>query len=105
MEFDDFVSAINDDDELQPDQLYFALPMSWLKRPLRAEDMASLAVKASAALMSGGAKRCGCCGRGVVKTTRIVDADDGGRRLILKRRAKGRLGRDFTTNLSAVPEE
>ncbi|KAE8655127.1 hypothetical protein F3Y22_tig00117034pilonHSYRG00838 [Hibiscus syriacus] len=51
MEFDDIVSAIEEDEELQPGQLYFALPLSWLNYPLHAEEMAALAVKASSALM------------------------------------------------------
>ncbi|XP_077233571.1 HTH-type transcriptional regulator [Tasmannia lanceolata] len=58
MEFDDFVSAINSEDELQLGQLYFALPISRLKYPLQAEEMAALAVKASIALReSGGCRR------------------------------------------------
>ncbi|KAL6963911.1 hypothetical protein U1Q18_034918, partial [Sarracenia purpurea var. burkii] len=63
MDFDDFLSAIDDDEELQPGHLYFALPLSWLARPLQAADMASLAVKASLALArtGGGEKYCGCC--------------------------------------------
>ncbi|KAF2283635.1 hypothetical protein GH714_012841 [Hevea brasiliensis] len=62
MEYDDVVSAINDDEELQLGQLYFALPLSLLKYPLQPEEMAALAVKASSALMksnTGGKKR-GC---------------------------------------------
>ncbi|XWS29342.1 hypothetical protein CRYUN_Cryun24cG0020900 [Craigia yunnanensis] len=58
MDFDNVASAIQEDEELQPGQLYFALPLSWLKHPLRAEEMAALAVKASSALIksSGGEK-------------------------------------------------
>ncbi|KAE8707073.1 hypothetical protein F3Y22_tig00110387pilonHSYRG00779 [Hibiscus syriacus] len=54
MDFDDVASAIEEEEELQPGQLYFALPLSWLKHPLQAEEMAALAVKASSALMKGG---------------------------------------------------
>ncbi|KAL0332248.1 UNVERIFIED_CONTAM: hypothetical protein Scaly_2126300 [Sesamum calycinum] len=50
MDFDDVVSAVSDDEELQPGQLYFALPLSRLKHRLQAEEMAALAVKASSAL-------------------------------------------------------
>lgn len=59
MEFDDVVSAISEDEELQPGQLYFLLPLSRLKYPLQPEEMASMAVKASAALMKSNDK-CGC---------------------------------------------
>ncbi|KAE8707714.1 STS14 protein-like [Hibiscus syriacus] len=51
MEFGDVVSAIEEEEELQPGQLYFALPLTWLKHPLQAQQMAALAVKASSALM------------------------------------------------------
>ncbi|KAF5817489.1 hypothetical protein HanRHA438_Chr02g0054961 [Helianthus annuus] len=49
------------EDELRPGQLYFQLPKSWLKRWLMAEDMASLAAKASKVLMvNSGKVRCAC---------------------------------------------
>ncbi|KAE8704819.1 hypothetical protein F3Y22_tig00110437pilonHSYRG00060 [Hibiscus syriacus] len=62
MDFDDVVSAIEEDEELQPGQLYFALPLSFLKHRLRAEEMAALAVKASSALMKSNnrGETCGC---------------------------------------------
>lgn len=68
MDFDSFISAINGDEDLLPGRLYFALPVSWLKSPLRGEKMASLAVKASLALKRKGGgghgdnKFCGSCG-------------------------------------------
>ncbi|KAJ0077632.1 hypothetical protein Patl1_36308 [Pistacia atlantica] len=69
MDFDSFISTINGDEDLQPGRLYFALPMSWLKSPLRGEKMASLVVKASLALKKrkggggrhGDRKYCGSC--------------------------------------------
>ncbi|CAA7035811.1 unnamed protein product [Microthlaspi erraticum] len=54
MDFDDAVSAISADEELQLGQIYFALPLSWLRQPIKAEEMAALAVKASSALMRSG---------------------------------------------------
>ncbi|XP_010446732.1 PREDICTED: uncharacterized protein LOC104729489 [Camelina sativa] len=60
MDFDDAVSAISADEELQLGQIYFALPLSWLRQPLKAEEMAALAVKASSALMRGGGGGGGC---------------------------------------------
>ncbi|CAN6196460.1 unnamed protein product [Urochloa humidicola] len=50
LDFDAPVRALAPRDALQPGQLYFALPVSMLERPLSAQDMAALAVKASAAL-------------------------------------------------------
>ncbi|KAM0929695.1 hypothetical protein ACQ4PT_001697 [Festuca glaucescens] len=44
------VAAVAPDEELQPGQLYFVLPASMRRRLLRAEEMAALAIRASAAL-------------------------------------------------------
>ncbi|XP_008236737.1 PREDICTED: uncharacterized protein LOC103335503 [Prunus mume] len=64
MDFGGFVRAVNGDEELQLGQLYFVLPLSWLSRPLRAEQMAALAVRASLALgNTRRRKRCFGCGR------------------------------------------
>ncbi|CAN6204885.1 unnamed protein product [Urochloa humidicola] len=56
MDFDAPVRALAARDALRPGQLYFALPASMLERPLSAQDMAALAVKASAALGTDGSK-------------------------------------------------
>ncbi|CAN8328175.1 unnamed protein product [Cochlearia groenlandica] len=64
MDFDDAVTAVSADEELQIGQIYFALPLSWLCMPLKPEEMAALAVKASSALMrSGGGGGGGSCRR------------------------------------------
>ncbi|KAK1559333.1 hypothetical protein Q3G72_013368 [Acer saccharum] len=63
MDFNSLVPRINGDEELRPGQLYFSLPMSLSERPLMAEEMASLAVKASLALKASNQIRCcGACG-------------------------------------------
>ncbi|KFK28332.1 hypothetical protein AALP_AA8G502300 [Arabis alpina] len=54
MDFDDVVSAVPGNEELRSGQLYFVLPLTWLNHPLRAEEMAALAVKASSALTKSG---------------------------------------------------
>ncbi|XP_004511991.1 uncharacterized protein [Cicer arietinum] len=60
MDFDDVVTAVDEHQVLQPGQLYFALPLSWLRQPLQPQEMAALAVKASSALMkSSAANKCG----------------------------------------------
>ncbi|KAJ8460672.1 hypothetical protein OPV22_033598 [Ensete ventricosum] len=111
MEFDDFVSPVNADDELQPGQLYFLLPVSMLRRPLHAEEMAALAVKASAALMDSGGYHCrgGPVGRLV-----FPDASAGGIRSAVAPAARrrrgpsskrqGGKGRDFKSELGGIPE-
>ncbi|KAK8565034.1 hypothetical protein V6N13_020161 [Hibiscus sabdariffa] len=51
MDFEHTISAIEEDQELRPSQLYFALPLPlplrWLNHPLQPQVMASLAVKAT----------------------------------------------------------
>lgn len=61
MDFDDVVTAVDEDQVLQPGQLYFALPLSRLRQRLQAQEMAALAVKANSALMkSASTDKCGC---------------------------------------------
>ncbi|KAL6209673.1 hypothetical protein ACLB2K_020613 [Fragaria x ananassa] len=63
MDLGDFITAVNGDEELQLGQLYFVLPLSWLNKPLRAEEMAALAVRASLALCNmRRSNRCCCKG-------------------------------------------
>ncbi|CAA7393841.1 unnamed protein product [Spirodela intermedia] len=110
MEFDDYVTAVGADEELRPGQLYFVLPRSMLKRRLQPEELAALAVKASSALVRGGAA--GFCerkasgeeyGRRVVPVGGFSVAGTGAR---TKRRPKnGRPGgRQFCSKLTAIPE-
>ncbi|CAN1190977.1 hypothetical protein LINPERPRIM_LOCUS39818 [Linum perenne] len=111
MEFDDVVSAVHEEDELQPGQLYFALPVSWLNHPLQPEEMAALAVKASSALMKHG-------GGFVVDGEKlgVSDAGKSGRRSGGGTAGDGRNrrrgdgggggdgGRKFAAKLSVIPE-
>ncbi|EHA8590200.1 hypothetical protein COCNU_scaffold016103G000050 [Cocos nucifera] len=118
MEFGGFVSAVGADEELQPGHLYFLLPLSMLRRPLHAEDMAALAVRASTALMSGASSSCRCHKGSMAPLVfpagghrAGVDAGGGGGGRVAMaegerrrpRRAGGR-GRNFTTKLSAIAE-
>ncbi|CAH8332733.1 unnamed protein product [Eruca vesicaria subsp. sativa] len=100
MDFDDAVSALSGNEELRPGQLYFVLPLTWLNHPLKAEEMAALAVKASSALTKSGGVGW-VSGGGVdqeyAKSKRIVEAKtnvSGG--------GKGK--RSFTRNLSTIAE-
>ncbi|KAJ4827580.1 hypothetical protein Tsubulata_004809 [Turnera subulata] len=119
MDFDDVVSAVSDDEDLLPGQLYFALPISRLKHPLQPEEMAALAVKASSALMkSGCGDKCGYCRRKSALPPVLVSVEKGsagksggragsggggaGGRGGRGRRGGG--GRKFTAMLSAIPE-
>lgn len=129
MYFDDFVSAMDGEEELRLGQLYFALPLNWLGQPLQAEDMAALAVKASVALGKscgggdGGGERCGFSTRKVdpfvfsdekrVGLRRKVGGSGGGG-LVEERRGRrdgggsggGRhKGRKFTAKLSVIEED
>nr|XP_043617912.1 uncharacterized protein LOC122589657 [Erigeron canadensis] len=112
MEFDVVVSSLNDNDELQLGQLYFALPLTRLRHPLTPEEMAALAVKASSALA-------GCRRKNVSFTTlekchtkssgRVADV--GGFERTSRRRSGGGAAsgsggrrRDFMAMLTAIPE-
>jgi hypothetical protein len=44
------VAPVRPEEALQPGQLYFVLPAAMRRRPLQAEEMAALAIRASAAL-------------------------------------------------------
>ena len=44
LDFDGIVTAVGEEDDLLPGQLYFALPLARLRTKLHAEDMAALAV-------------------------------------------------------------
>lgn len=105
MDFDNIVEPISDDDELVPGQLYFALPLTRLKRPIRREEMAALAVKASNALSKGGGDKCGCGGKSFTPVVekpgkRQVAEGDVGR----KRSRGGGRRRSGAGGLSAIPE-
>ena len=95
-------SADGPEEALQPGQLYFVLPAAMRRRPLQAEEMAALAIRASAALVgdhdgplvfpedaaaagggAGGARSGKACRR--------------------SRRGSSR-GRDFVTDLGAIAE-
>lgn len=48
--YDQMIPELEMNHQLQPNHIYFLLPVSWLRRPLSPSHMADLAVKASVAL-------------------------------------------------------
>ncbi|KAM7259902.1 hypothetical protein ACFE04_008706 [Oxalis oulophora] len=54
--YDDYIPALNVNEELIANQIYFILPKSKLQNKLSASDMAALAVKASVALQNASKK-------------------------------------------------
>lgn len=118
MGFNDVVTALDDDEVLRPGQLYFALPLTRLKRHLPAEELAALAVKASYALTKscagekGGFRRKRIVffsGEGNVKPSRRVAPDNGFGGVAVDRSSKGRRRgsgdrRKFTAVLGSIPE-
>ncbi|EXB56243.1 hypothetical protein L484_024780 [Morus notabilis] len=52
--YDELIPSLSFEEQLRPNQIYFLLPESKRQQPLSAVDMASLAVKASAALNTNG---------------------------------------------------
>lgn len=114
MEFDDFVAPVGGDDELQPGQLYFLLPLSMLRRRLSPDEMAALAVKASAALMGDCRCQGGAAPAGGLLFPDASEEKPGGpvavpeqqrrrRRGAAAKRGRGR-GRDFEPELSGIAE-
>ena len=77
----EFISTISKDEELQLGQLYFVLPSTCLNRPVQAEEMAALAVKASAALRrlrsgEGSGGLASCCGSKALETLEFAIKKD-----------------------------
>jgi hypothetical protein len=93
---------VGPEEALQPGQLYFVLPAAMRRRPLQAEEMAALAIRASAALAGDHdgplvfpeAAAAGGGGAG---------ARTGGKACRRSRRGSSR-GRDFVTDLGAIAE-
>ncbi|XVF45821.1 hypothetical protein PTKIN_Ptkin02bG0237500 [Pterospermum kingtungense] len=128
MDFDSTLCAIDEDEQLQPGELYFALPLSWLNSTITTEEMGALAIKASQALNLGGNingnyKFCGCGfdkkmdtlllpNKRVVRSRFMVTNggghSGGGGGFEVRRRtsgAGGRAGRRFTAKLTVILEE
>ncbi|XP_047090251.1 uncharacterized protein LOC124702176 [Lolium rigidum] len=88
------VAALALDEELQPGQLYFVLPAAMRRRPLQAEEMAALAIRASAALA-------GDHDGPLVFPDSVPGAVKGSRR---RSRRTASLGRDFVPDLGSIME-
>lgn len=119
LDFDDVVTAVDENQVLQPGQLYFALPLSRLRQRLQAHEMAALAVKASSALMkSSSTDKCGYRGKQILfsgeydsKRVSPVTSSDGGTvhrsrrgRTTTAAVADGAGGAKFMALLSSIPE-
>lgn len=106
MDFEDYVREVGEEDELRPGQIYFVLPRSMLLRRLHSEEMAALAVKASAALVKSGCTAAfgGHLGEGKELQRSVSSSSDeltAGRRG--SRKGSGS-GRNFASRLGAIPE-
>ncbi|KAG6502737.1 uncharacterized protein LOC121986478 [Zingiber officinale] len=96
MEIEASAPEVRAAEELRLGQLYFVLPRAMLRRPLQAEDLAAMAVKASESL----ARRCGK-GEEVAAPPALPAVETGGGK---RRRGRGRGRSRFVPDLSAVPE-
>ncbi|KAK4760861.1 hypothetical protein SAY87_005754 [Trapa incisa] len=119
MVFDGVVSSLAADEELHPGKLYFALPLCRLDRPLRAQEMAALAVRASSALKKCSGWR-GSRRRVVFPLDSLGDEEqkcredlvgrsgggvgEGDKDEIVGRRRRRRGEGRFTAELSTIPE-
>ncbi|KAJ8544892.1 hypothetical protein K7X08_017475 [Anisodus acutangulus] len=102
MDFGDVICAVNENEELQLGQLYFALPLSRLQHKLKAEEMTALAVKASSALNNGGGEKFIVFEKSGANFSKKV-VDDSGSKGRNNRGGSGRR-KKFTANLSAINE-
>ncbi|KAL6843542.1 hypothetical protein ACP4OV_026604 [Aristida adscensionis] len=91
------VAAVGAEEELRPGQLYFVLPAAMRRRPLQAEEMAALAVRASAALAGDHD------GPLVFPEEAAAGAAGAGKGCRRSRRGSSR-GRDFVPELGAIAE-
>ncbi|CAM0876131.1 unnamed protein product [Alopecurus aequalis] len=92
------VAAVAPDEELQPEQLYFVLPAAMRRRPLQAEEMAGLAIRASGALVGDHD------GPLVFPDSAPAAARCGGKGSRRRSRRTQSLGRDFVPDLGAIAE-
>ncbi|XP_078180111.1 uncharacterized protein LOC144574120 [Carex rostrata] len=104
MEIDQIVTATASNKELRLGQIYFVLPRSMLNRPLKAEEMAALVVRASGALAkasSGGKGRKGTVTPLVFEMEEESNKEE--KKRVGERKGSGK-GRKFATDLSAIAE-
>ncbi|XP_074573659.1 uncharacterized protein LOC141830078 [Curcuma longa] len=97
MEIEASAPEVRAAEELRQGQLYFVLPRAMLRRPLQAEDLAALAVKASAALERRSGK-----GEEAAAPPVLPAVETGGGK---RRGGRGRGRSRFVPDLSAVPEK
>ncbi|XP_047064559.1 uncharacterized protein LOC124672365 [Lolium rigidum] len=118
MGFEGAVSAVGGAEELRPGQIYFVLPAEAGRNGLRREDIAALAVKASAALVkkasSGRRGRAGSVSPLVfappeekvdqTAAYKTVPALAAKRRQVARAKSAGRMQTRFAPDLTAIPE-
>jgi hypothetical protein len=119
MGFEGAVSAVGVAEELRPGQIYFVLPAEALRNGLRREDIAALAVRASAALVkkasSGRRSRAGSVSPLVfapppeekvdpAAAYKTVPSLAAKRRPVARAKSAGRMQTRFAPDLSAIPE-
>uniref|UniRef100_A0A0E0D6N8 Uncharacterized protein n=1 Tax=Oryza meridionalis TaxID=40149 RepID=A0A0E0D6N8_9ORYZ len=92
-----------DNEELQPGQLYFVLPAAMRRRPLQAEEMAALAVRASAALV-GDHDGPLVFPEAAAAAAAAADPRAGGKGCRRSRTRRHSGGRDFVPDLGAIAE-
>uniref|UniRef100_A0ACD5UNW0 Uncharacterized protein n=1 Tax=Avena sativa TaxID=4498 RepID=A0ACD5UNW0_AVESA len=124
MGFEGAVSAMGEAEGLRPGQIYFVLPVEARRNGLRREDIAALAVRASAALVKKSSTGCGSGRRrraGSVSplvfappaekvdqtsaySYKTVPALAAKRRQVARAKSAGRMQPRFAPDLSAIPE-
>ncbi|ONK70200.1 uncharacterized protein A4U43_C05F31300 [Asparagus officinalis] len=100
LSFENSVPPLNPHDLLEEDQIYFALPKSKLGCPLTGEDMAALAVKASAA-MALASRRSGRKRREIRVSPAPVANEATAARMARQRSVKEKIGRRRSASMWA----
>jgi hypothetical protein len=106
MGFDGAVAAVGGAEELRPGQIYFVLPAEARRSGLRREDIAALAVRASAALASTLPLVFAPPAEKVDPTAayKTVPALAAKRRQVARAKSAGRMQPRFAPDLSAISE-
>lgn len=98
------VAAVGSEEALQPGQLYFVLPAAMRRRPLQAEEMAALAIRASAALVGDHDGPLVFPEAAVAAAAGAGAGARSGRKACRRSRRGSSRGRDFVPDLGAIAE-
>jgi PADRE domain len=103
MEIEQIVTAVSANKELRLGQIYFVLPRSMLNRPLKADEMAALAIRASGALVKAGGGKKGHKGTVTPLVFQMEEESKEVKKRVEVRKGSSK-GHKFAPELSAIEE-